>query len=156
MALWSTQLLTEMSTRNLPGGKRGPGRKADNVTAICEPTVWIMWEPRRLTILWASTACYRDSFNFILLEVGWHLHHTMSENNAHVVWICAVYFRVRESGVKQQNNTAGLITRARENFASPGCISSGTDFRSGAVLAPLRYHGVRMSRDADETNINAT
>jgi hypothetical protein len=23
-----------------------------------------MWEPRRLTILWASTACYRDSFTF--------------------------------------------------------------------------------------------
>jgi hypothetical protein len=22
-----------------------------------------MWEPRRLTSLWASTACYRDSFN---------------------------------------------------------------------------------------------
>jgi hypothetical protein len=21
-----------------------------------------MWEPRRLTTLWASTACYRDSF----------------------------------------------------------------------------------------------
>jgi hypothetical protein len=24
-----------------------------------------MWEPRRLTYLWASTACYRDSFTFI-------------------------------------------------------------------------------------------
>jgi hypothetical protein len=24
-----------------------------------------MWEPRRLTTLWASTACYRDSFTFI-------------------------------------------------------------------------------------------
>jgi hypothetical protein len=23
-----------------------------------------MWEPRRLTTLWASTACYRDSFTF--------------------------------------------------------------------------------------------
>jgi hypothetical protein len=23
-----------------------------------------MWEPRRLTTLWASTACYRDSFIF--------------------------------------------------------------------------------------------
>jgi hypothetical protein len=23
-----------------------------------------MWKPRRLTILWASTACYRDSFTF--------------------------------------------------------------------------------------------
>jgi hypothetical protein len=26
-----------------------------------------MWEPRRLTTLWASTACYRDSFTFLLI-----------------------------------------------------------------------------------------
>jgi hypothetical protein len=37
MALGSTQPLTEMSTRNLPGGKKQPARKADNPTAICEP-----------------------------------------------------------------------------------------------------------------------
>jgi hypothetical protein len=39
MALGSTQLLREMSTRNLPGGKGWPARKADNLTAICEPIV---------------------------------------------------------------------------------------------------------------------
>jgi hypothetical protein len=40
MALGSTQPLTEMSTRNLPGGGKGrPARKADNLTAICEPIV---------------------------------------------------------------------------------------------------------------------
>jgi hypothetical protein len=39
MALGSTQPLTEMSTKNLPGGKGRPARKADNLTAICEPTV---------------------------------------------------------------------------------------------------------------------
>jgi hypothetical protein len=39
MALGSTQPLTEMSTRNLPGGKGRPTRKADNLTAICEPIV---------------------------------------------------------------------------------------------------------------------
>jgi hypothetical protein len=62
MALGSTQPLTEMSSRNLPGGKRRPALNADNLTAICEPIVWKMWEPRRLTSLWAFTACYRDSF----------------------------------------------------------------------------------------------
>jgi hypothetical protein len=31
--------LTEMSTRNLPGGKMRLARKADNLTAICETTV---------------------------------------------------------------------------------------------------------------------
>jgi hypothetical protein len=29
-----------MSTRNLPGDKGRPARKADNLTAICEPTVY--------------------------------------------------------------------------------------------------------------------
>jgi hypothetical protein len=37
MALGSTQHLTEISTRNLPGGKGRPARKADNLTAISEP-----------------------------------------------------------------------------------------------------------------------
>jgi hypothetical protein len=39
MALGSIQPLTEMSTRNLPGGKGLPTREADNLTAICEDTV---------------------------------------------------------------------------------------------------------------------
>jgi hypothetical protein len=34
--LGSTQPLTEMSTRNLPGGKGRLALKADNLTAICE------------------------------------------------------------------------------------------------------------------------
>jgi hypothetical protein len=30
-------ILTEMGTRNLPGGKGRPASGADNLTAICEP-----------------------------------------------------------------------------------------------------------------------
>jgi hypothetical protein len=37
MALESIQPLTEMSTRNLPGGIWRPARKSDSLTAICEP-----------------------------------------------------------------------------------------------------------------------
>jgi hypothetical protein len=37
--LGSTQPLTEMNTRNLPGGKGRPARKGDNLAAICEPIV---------------------------------------------------------------------------------------------------------------------
>jgi hypothetical protein len=40
MTLGSTQPLTEMSIRNLPGGKELPPRKSDNLTAICEPFVF--------------------------------------------------------------------------------------------------------------------
>jgi hypothetical protein len=39
MTLGSTQPQTEMSTKNLPGSKGRPARKADNLTAICEPIV---------------------------------------------------------------------------------------------------------------------
>jgi hypothetical protein len=45
-----------MSTKNLPGGKGLLARIADNLTAICEPIVKKMWEPRRLTSLWSFTA----------------------------------------------------------------------------------------------------
>jgi hypothetical protein len=64
MAMGSTQLLTEMSARNFLGGKGGPAHKADNLTANCLEK---MWEPRRLTTLWAFAACYRDSFTFFTI-----------------------------------------------------------------------------------------
>jgi hypothetical protein len=65
-ALGFTQSLTEMSTRNLPGGKERPARKADSLAAICESIFEKMWEPRRLTALWAFTACYRDNDTVLL------------------------------------------------------------------------------------------
>jgi hypothetical protein len=40
MALGLTQPLTEINTRNIPGGKKRPARTADNLAAICEPSVW--------------------------------------------------------------------------------------------------------------------
>jgi hypothetical protein len=40
MALVYTQPLTEMSTRNIPGGKGRPARKADNLIVICKPIVY--------------------------------------------------------------------------------------------------------------------
>jgi hypothetical protein len=40
MTLGSTQPLTEMSTRNLPGGNGRPASGADNLTDICEPIVY--------------------------------------------------------------------------------------------------------------------
>jgi hypothetical protein len=39
MALGSTQPLTEMNNRNLPGGEKWPARRADKLAAICEPNV---------------------------------------------------------------------------------------------------------------------
>jgi hypothetical protein len=39
VALGATQPLTEMSTRDLPGGKGWPAYKTDDFTAICEPII---------------------------------------------------------------------------------------------------------------------
>jgi hypothetical protein len=62
MALRSTQPLTKMSTRNLPGSKKRPALRADNLTAICKPIVYEMWEPQPLATLRASTACTGKTF----------------------------------------------------------------------------------------------
>jgi hypothetical protein len=52
MALGSTQPLTKKYVPGIfLGGKGRPPRKADNLTAICEPIVQKMWEPRRHTTL---------------------------------------------------------------------------------------------------------
>jgi hypothetical protein len=37
MDMGSTQPLTEISTTIIPGGKERSARKANNLTAICEP-----------------------------------------------------------------------------------------------------------------------
>jgi hypothetical protein len=67
MALGSTQPLTEMSARNLPGDKGRPDRKADNLTAICELSRK-MWEPRGLTPIGLHGQLQGEiSFNFIII-----------------------------------------------------------------------------------------
>jgi hypothetical protein len=57
MALGSTQPLTKMNTRNFPGGKIRPARRADNLATICEPNVWECGSLNLSQPLRASTAC---------------------------------------------------------------------------------------------------
>jgi hypothetical protein len=42
MALGSTKPLIGRSTRNLPGGKGRPARETDNLTAICQPILYLV------------------------------------------------------------------------------------------------------------------
>jgi hypothetical protein len=58
-----------MSTGNHAGGKGLPARKAVNLTAIYEMTLYKMWKFRPPTLLWAFMVCYRDSFTFVPLMV---------------------------------------------------------------------------------------
>jgi hypothetical protein len=63
MCLGLTQPLTEMSTRNLPGGKSSrPKYKADNLTAICPRSV--MGIPLLLFTFYDVCACIVPTFNF--------------------------------------------------------------------------------------------
>jgi hypothetical protein len=42
------------------GSKVWPVHEANNLTAICEPIVYTIWDPQHFTTL---SACYRDSFS---------------------------------------------------------------------------------------------
>jgi hypothetical protein len=55
--------------------KARPARKADNLAAVCEPTVYKRWGPRRLPTLWASKAWYRDGFTFTALLLRNYIYH---------------------------------------------------------------------------------
>jgi hypothetical protein len=61
MVLGSTQPLIKMSTRNVPGGKKRPARRGDNLAAICEP--------QPLANVRASTACTRIALPFYYIYV---------------------------------------------------------------------------------------
>jgi hypothetical protein len=98
VALGSTQPLTEMSTRILPGSKGRPARKVDNFTAISGPIVYKMWVPRRLTTLWASTASYRDSFTslpYVVTASHWQFRVNFLTRTAVLLKNVRLFFSVK-------------------------------------------------------------
>jgi hypothetical protein len=62
------------------GGKSWPVREADNLTVICEPIVYTVWDLRRLTTLEASTAFYSDRWLYLLFLIYFYetycIHYT--------------------------------------------------------------------------------
>jgi hypothetical protein len=93
MPLGSTQPLTENEYQETSWGV-----KAGNLIAICGPNVYKMWEPRRLTILWAFTACYMD-----LLWIKWHCGRfspstSVSPANSHSTSYSPLWYNKTNSG----------------------------------------------------------
>jgi hypothetical protein len=94
MALGSTQPLVELSTRNLPGGKLWSARKADKLTAMCEPIFRKICEPRPLTTLWTSTDCYNDIFTFIVdspVQTVMNRHSSNPFTQGQIPWEAAMW-----------------------------------------------------------------
>jgi uncharacterized membrane protein len=54
--------------QDILAGKARPTRKTNKLFAIYGPIFYTMWDPQHLTILSASTACYRDSFTFLYVD----------------------------------------------------------------------------------------
>jgi hypothetical protein len=51
-------------------GKRAwPECKADNLTAICKPIVYTMWDLHPPTTLQASTTFYGNNFTFSIIKM---------------------------------------------------------------------------------------
>jgi hypothetical protein len=82
----STRPLTEMSTKNLSGGKRRPARKTDN--------------------LLSSWACYRDSFPFFIYTETILFHHILAlfllELQRFTYEFCLLRYNDAEPGDSQQ------------------------------------------------------
>jgi hypothetical protein len=72
MALRSTQPLTEMSARNLSGDKGLLVHKADDLIAICELNVYIMWEPRCLPLFFFLLIVW-NPYGFLLWTASYFL-----------------------------------------------------------------------------------
>jgi hypothetical protein len=87
-ALGSTHPPTETSTRNLPGGQRAAGAWGwQPYRHLWADFLDKMWEPQRLTTLWAFTDCYRGSFTFTLIY--------MLLESLNKIWddsVCLIFF----------------------------------------------------------------
>jgi hypothetical protein len=44
-------------------------REVDNLTAICKPIVYTMWDPQHHTTLCASRVCYANNFTLHLVDI---------------------------------------------------------------------------------------
>jgi hypothetical protein len=133
-----------MSARNLPGGEGRPARKADNLTAICEPTVYKLSDPQHLTTLWVSTARYRESFilstlllvNLYAGEIYTGSHFRLYGNleyKGKIYTLHETHVRVRYALSMQPHWKVQCVQRdcRYSNFGSDHIVTCMSDYRRG-------------------------
>jgi hypothetical protein len=146
---------SRIDTKYLPGCKRRPALKTDNLTAICEP--------RRLTTLWVSMACYRNRFTFFILF--WCQCLVSHARNCHWLTFCYTWttpslnclvFTLEFSLVKVRATTdsvyrishcqllyllsrLGIGTRERLNIFRNTCIVSCPELAQSSSHFPQQY-----------------
>jgi hypothetical protein len=106
--------------KEMPLGSRvRPTCKADNLTAICVPIVYTMWDPQQLTILIASTACTLY-FTFIapfLLRVTILCDHpTLYRLHLHVSYMGRNIGEMARSSWARLPRNQGLIPYTNSRF----------------------------------------
>jgi hypothetical protein len=69
-----------------------------------------MWEPRRITTLWAFTACYRDSFTFLPLQLRYNNFTTVMHSFERGS-LCWLLFNVTDYFLKQKWQTQKYSVR---------------------------------------------
>jgi hypothetical protein len=66
-------------------------RRADNLTTICEPVLWTVWDPQHLMTQYAPMASYGDSLTFCynalnVCTLGNMLYMSKPTENMNIAW----------------------------------------------------------------------
>jgi hypothetical protein len=101
-----------------------------------------MWEPRRLTILWAFTACYRDSFTFYHLMIHTKLC-TYVHTNKRVFFTKAHLLRFQHCS---QENFQNWSKNGDIHYRIMKTLSSSSQIKMVAIWVTTPYSIIVFAR----------
>jgi hypothetical protein len=96
-----------------------------------------MWEPRRLTTLWAFTACYRDSFTFYLCK-EFQLCYALDANNTRTFCRrCALQMKYIQVNIADLNIIRGADVWPLPRVSCSQWLSVALAFPADSLHAPV-------------------